>query len=140
VAVAVFVIGCKAAVPLPTNLAFGHPFSVDGWSITLNSLDRIEIVRPDLAPLPGTEMWVLSIDATNQTGGEARAGDGYRLQGANGDIVSANPLSIVEPVFGADLAEGGHTSGRLTFNLPSSDAPVAVLVKPGGAQVSVPVP
>lgn len=135
-------VGCaaKAAVAPGPPPAFGHAFTIDGWSITLKSLDPIEHLRQGVQSLAGTELWVLEIDATNNTGKEARAGDGYRLQGTNGDIVDANLLSAIDPVFGATLASGGHTSGRLTFSLPTGDAPAAVLVSPGSDSVSVPTP
>jgi hypothetical protein len=132
--------GCAATTSAPTPApAFGAPFLIDGWSVRLNWLRRVEDVRPDLSSLQGTQMWVLNIDATNQTGGEARAGDGYRVQGTNGDIVTANIISIVDPVFGADLAAGGKTSGSLTFNLPLGDTPAFALVAPGSGGIQVPV-
>lgn len=145
IVLALLLAGCASAPPMATPSptappGFGRPFLVDGWSVTLNWLLPVERVRPGITSLEGTQMWVLNVDAMNQTGGEARAGDGYRLQGANGDIVTANMLSLVEPAFGADLAAGGKTSGSLTFNLPLGDAPALVLIAPGSDAVQVPVP
>lgn len=138
---AILLAACQSTPAAPNGpaVAFGTPFMVDGWYITLVSLQPVEKVRPDIQSLAGTEMWVLAINASNETGSEASAGTGYRLEGANGDIVDANLLSIVDPVFGADLAAGGHTSGDLTFNLAIGDAPVYVLVAPGSDSVQVPV-
>ncbi len=129
----------RPSPPVTQPPAMGTPFSVDGWQITLMSLQPVSAVQPGIQPMAGTEMWVLDIKAVNQTGGEASAGSGFRLVDDAGVIANANFISLVQPELSAQLVNGGTTRGYLTFSVPVLRRVVAILVKPGGDQVSVPL-
>lgn len=54
-------------------------------------------------------------------------------------IHDATVINVVGDTLRGTLAPGGRTSGYLSFEMPLSEQPVAVLVKPAGTEVSVPV-
>lgn len=129
----------SGAAPDSASPAMGTPFTVDGFTITLESLRPIAEVNLGSEPLPGTELWVLLITAVNDTGREADVGTGFRLEAEGGAIEGAELLSSLDDKFGATLAPGGRDRGYLTFSLPVSTPPVAVLVNPAGTEIRVPI-
>lgn len=144
-ALLVFKPGGSAPSPTPApNAHFGTPFSVNGWSVDLWQLGKLEDLMPGEQSLVGEQMWLLDVEMTNLTGNQAEVGTGFTLQDADGVIESANPLAPVSPPLTGTLAPGGHLRGYLGFELTAGVPPVAVIVRPGDlggiVNVSVPTP
>lgn len=140
VLVAMVLAGCTSTTaPRPLNAAFGQPFRLDGYNVTLNWLKHSEALSTNVS-LPGTQLWILNISIENHTGSEQGIGTGFRLVDTNGEVHGANLLNVIGTTFSGTLIDGGNLTGNLAFSLDLPAKPVSVQVKPGPDQISVAVP